>query len=100
MYNYKAYKYWKQRKKNKKILDLDRGSGYYIASNCLKIGMTCNQVMESGQIGIFELFDFKTYYDPSDMIKFTYWTFVGYQDVKPIRECSFEEFLNLYASKK
>ena len=104
--NWKAYKYWKARKKGKKFRDLDRGAGYYLNTDPAYIfcggknpkRQLWETKMQSGKTGIYELIDYENYRDPSDMIKHSWWNFIGYVGVKPIHECSFEEFLSLYAA--
>ena len=104
--NWKAYKYWKARKKGKKFRDLDRGAGYYLNTDPTYIfvsgkspkGQLWKTKMQSGKTGIYELIDYENYRDPSDMIKHSWWNFIGYENCKPIHECNFEEFLSLYAA--
>ena len=104
--NWKAYKYWKARKKGKKFRDLDRGAGYYLNTDPSYIfvsgkspkGQLWTTKMQSGKTGIYELIDYENYRDPSDMIKHSWWSFIGYENCKAIPECNFKEFLSLYAA--
>ncbi len=105
--NWKNYKYWKERKKGKKFRDIDRGAGYYINTDPTNsfysgkspIGQLWETKMGSGKIGIYELIDYENYRDPSDMIKHSWWNFIGYKDCKPIHECRFEEYISLYVKR-
>jgi hypothetical protein len=97
--NCKAYWYWRAKKNGKKFKEYYRGPGYYIAIGCLghnPIGQKWVTQMQSGKIGIYELVAYTTYRDPYDMVESSYWNFIGHQGVKPIHECSFEEFFFWY----
>lgn len=97
--NYKVWKHWKKIKKGIKTKDLKRGCGYYITVGILgynAIGKVEELEMESGKIGLYELIDYKTYSDPSDMIKESWWHFIGYKSQKGIKECSFTEAMYMY----
>jgi hypothetical protein len=99
----KGFHHWKQVKGGKKTYDLKLGAGYYIITGLLgynPIGQKKELEMKSGKIGIYELIDYKTFWDPKDMIEKSYWHFIGYKNVKPIKECSFNEFLQLYWEEK
>lgn len=99
--NWKGYKYWKAKKNGKKFKECNRGADYYIPTGLLgynPIGQKWETQMQSGKVGLYELVDYETYSDPYDMIKNSYWNFIGYKGIKPIHECSFEEFLSLYAA--
>lgn len=97
--NWKQYIYWKSKKNGKKFNDLNRGPGYYFQVESLgytPIGAKWKTKLENGKIGIFELIDYETFEDPCDMIKDSYFNFIGYEGVKQIHECSFKEYLLLY----
>jgi len=99
--NWKGYKYWKAKKNGKKFNEFNRGAGYYITLGILghnPIGQKWEAQMQSGKVGLYELVDYETYRDPYDMVKNSYWNFIGYKGIKPIHECNFEEFLSLYAA--
>lgn len=102
--NWNAYAYWKERKKGKKFRDLDRGAGYYLSTDPAYVfmsgkspkGQIWETKMQSGKTGVYELIDYENYKDPYDMIKHSWWSFIGYKNYKPIHECNFKEFLSLY----
>ncbi len=106
--NWKAYRHWKARKKGQKFRDFHRGAGYYLITDPAYFfterkspkGQIWKTEMESGETGIFELIDYENYRDPSDMVKHSWWHFIGYENCKPIHECSFQEFLSLYVTRK
>jgi hypothetical protein len=105
--NRKAYKYWKAKKNGKKFKEFDRGAGYYINSDAgyifvsgnNPIGQIWKSEMVSGKIGIYELIEYENYRDPSDMVKHSWWNMIGYENCKPIHECSFNEFITIYVNK-
>jgi hypothetical protein len=88
--NWEAYKYWRARKKGREFMDHDRGCGYYTKYKYWETKM------ESGRIGIYKLIDYEMHMNPGDMIKHAWYMFIGYKSEKPISECTFEEFLNIY----
>lgn len=97
--NYKYYKRWKRIKAGAKPIDYERGPGYYFTIGLLGYnpkGKIEETKMQSGKVGIYELVDYELYSDPSDMIKKSFWHFIGYKGIKPIKECTFNEFLELY----
>lgn len=97
--NWKRYKYWKIVKSGKKTTDYVRGVGYYISPLMLGYdpkGTIEEYKMESGKIGLYELLRVKRFSDPWDMVESSAWHFIGYKDEKPIKECSFEDFLTIY----
>ena len=97
--NYNLWKHWRKIKKGVKTKDLKRGSGYYITVGLFgynPIGKIEELEMRSGKIGLYELVCYQTCGDPFDMIKESWWHFVGYKDQKPIKDCSFSEAVYLY----
>lgn len=99
--NREGYNYWKAKKNGRKFRELNRGAGYYLTIGLFghnPIGQKWEAEMESGKIGLYELVDYDTYRDPKDMVKNSWWNFLGYKESKLIRDCSFEEFISLYAS--
>ena len=97
--NYKLWKHWRKIKKGVKTRDFKRGCGYYITVGLFgynPIGEVKELKMESGKIGLYELVDYKTYSDPWDMVKESWWHFIGYKGQKAIKDCSFSEFVSLY----
>jgi hypothetical protein len=88
--------YWRKVKRGVLTRDFKRGCGYYITVGLLgydPIGEVQELEMQSGKIGLYKLIDYKTFRDPWDMIDESWWHFVGYKGQKPIKECSFSEFL-------
>lgn len=100
--NWKRYKYWRKKRKGKKLISYRRGAGYYLDVWMLDFNpsnITWETKMKSGKIGIYQLIDYETYRDPGDMIESSTWNFIGYKGQKPIHECSFEEYISLYTNK-
>jgi hypothetical protein len=101
--NWHIYRYWKKKSKGEKIVDLRRGSGYYIrlaAYDYCPVGQIWEAKMESGKIGIYELIRCEKFFDPHDMIKESFWNLIGYKGVKAMKDCDFKEFITLYYSFK
>ncbi len=106
--NWNAYKNWKGRRAGKKYADFRRGAGYYLktkkgfgwAARESVLGQLWNTQMKSGRTGIYELIDYEYFSDPYDMVRYTCWMFIGYEGCKPIRECNFMEFYDLYVEKQ
>lgn len=97
--NWQDYRYWKKRKAGVETRDRSKGPGYYITTGIIgynAIGKIEEWKMTSGEIGIHKLINYHCCSDPSDMIKVSHWQFLGYKGVKPINDCTFEEFLKLY----
>jgi len=100
--NIKAYKYWKAKRKGKKFCEHERGCGYYLTLGLLGHnvkGQKWETEMQSGKTGIYELVGYESFGDPHDMVKKSWWNFIGYKGIKPIKECSFNEFLSIYCKK-
>jgi hypothetical protein len=98
--NYKRYRYWKAKRKGKKFRDYKRGAGFYLIIGLFghnPYNKRLEVEMKSGNIGVYELIEYKTYTDPDDMVEFSWWNFIGYKNMKPIHECSFHEFISIYA---
>ncbi|MFA6946709.1 MAG: hypothetical protein WC220_12495 [Pedobacter sp.] len=94
--NFNRWMYWRKVKRGVLTRDFKRGCGYYITVGLLgydPIGEVQELEMQSGKIGLYKLIDYKTFRDPWDMIDESWWHFVGYKGQKPIKECSFSEFL-------
>lgn len=101
--NYKLWRYWRSIKKGIKTRDFKRGPGYYITVGLLghnPIGCIQEFQMASGKIGLYELLDYRLYSDPDDMVKESWWHFLGYLGEKPVKDCSFSQFLSLYYKPK
>ncbi len=97
--NWKHYKYWDKRKRNVKFHDLHRGAGTYLNVGLFgvnPIGELLESKMKSGKVGIYELVKYETFSDSEDMVKNSWWNFVGYKGIKPVQECNFDEYLELY----
>ncbi len=97
--NYKIWKHWRRIKKGVETRDFKRGCGYYIPVGLLgynPIGKVEELEMKSGKIGLYKLVDYKTFRDPWDMVKESWWHFIGYKGHKAIKDCSFSEALSLY----
>ena len=100
--NYKLYKYYHKKRKGKLLVDWHRGAGYYIMLNfCSGLygdkHKTQEIEMNSGKKAIYNLIEYKTFDDPSDMVEWSKWNFAGYKGVKLIRDCvTFYEFVNIY----
>lgn len=105
--NIKSYDYWNKKRKGIKFSEYDRGPGYYINGDLYSIfnggkspkGEIWKIKMQSGKTGIYECISWETYKDPSDMIKHSWWNFIGYDGFKQITECTFNEFLEIYENK-
>lgn len=94
------YRYWKDKCRGKKFKDYDRGVGYYITVGVLgmdEIGSIWKPKMTSGETGIYELIKYETFSDPSDMIKHGWYNMIGYVGKKPIHECTYKEFVEIYS---
>lgn len=87
--------------RNNSRIDYIKGCGYYIPvgwlftsrSDNLKKFAKTEIKMSSGKIGIYKLLDYKVYRDPDDMIKESYWQFLGYKGEKLLADMTFEEYL-------
>nr|WP_298672959.1 hypothetical protein [uncultured Prevotella sp.] len=100
--NRKEYRYWKYKKNGMKTVDATRGPGYYLNIayfNHSDKGMKWESPMKSGKTGIYELIDYRRYSDPYDMVESSRWNFIGYKDEKPITECTFDEFMEIYIKR-
>lgn len=105
--NFKAYRYWNQKRKGKKFCEYDRGAGYYMDLSAATsfitgknpIGTKWETKMKSGKTGIYELVSYKNFGDPNDMIEYSLWNLIGYKGEKEIKDCTFKEFLSLYNRK-
>lgn len=97
----KLYLYWFTRKRGKVYVDYERGSGYYLTEifDRSLIGTPTIVAMKSGKYGIYRLIDYTMCRDPRDMVESSQWQFIGYKNDKPINECTFKEFINIYAKK-
>ncbi|RBA36124.1 hypothetical protein [Elizabethkingia anophelis] len=101
--NWKRYKYLKAKRKGKKLVSYRRGAGYYLDIWMLDFdpsNVIWETKMRSGKVGVYQLIDYETYRDPDDMIKDSSWKFIGYKGMKPISECTFEEYISIYTNKK
>lgn len=96
------YQYFVSRKNGYKTVDLKKGCGYYIERGLFPredVGVIKEFKMKSGVISIFELLEFETFSDPYDMTKSSVWMLLGDKDLKPISECSYFEFIELYGHR-
>lgn len=95
--NYGDYREYKDRLSGKKVVDYTKGCGYYLSyfyAGCwYDIFKSVHMTMSSGKIGLYRLVNYKMYRDPSDMIEYTEWQFLGYKDEKLIADMTFEEYL-------
>lgn len=100
--NWRLYNHWKGITKGNKPINETKGAGYYIIVGLLghnPIGKIEIWDMTSGKQGIFELVNYECFSDPSDMIKNSWWHFVGYKNEKPIKDCTFREATEIYYQK-
>lgn len=100
--NWKLYNHWKSITKGKKPVNETRGAGYYISVGIIgvnPIGKTEIWDMQSGRKAIFELVNYECFSDPSDMIRKSWWHFIGYAEEKPIKDCTFREAIEIYYKK-
>jgi hypothetical protein len=99
------YRYWRIKSKGIKTKDHDRGVGYYLPHPLvISLGgntdpVTWETEMKSGKTGVYELVSSEFFSDPWDMVKSSKWNLIGYKGVKPIADCSFSEFIDLYVKK-
>ena len=99
--NWKNYKDWEKRVSGKSVRDFKRGAGYYFPTGMLGAevkGRVDILNMESGKRALFKLIDYKMFNDPSDMIEWSVWQFLGYEREKMLSKMSFNEYLE--ASRK
>jgi hypothetical protein len=82
---------YNKRKKEEYSCDYIMGAGYYDIP--IKNGIKEFE-MKSGKIGIYKLLDCDNYHDPSDMIKKSYWQFLGYKGEKLFTEMTFQDYLD------
>lgn len=97
--NFKIWKHWRKIKNGFEPKDFKIGCGYYLTVSLIgnnPIGKVREFKMKSGKIGIYKLIDYTTFSDPTDMIKESWWHFVGYEGQKSLKDCSFSEALSLY----
>jgi hypothetical protein len=96
--NFNAWRHWRLVSKGKKTIDWTRGPGYYISVGGFSNpkGRTEEFQLNNNEIGIYELLDYATYRDPWDMIEYSKWHLQGYKTKKLIKDCTFEEFVDIY----
>lgn len=95
--NFREYRIWKRRIKEEVICDFKRGCGYYLTvgySFPNPVGRIEKIAMKSGKTSISKLLSYKTYSDPSDMIKESYYQMLGYENEKLFKDMTFEEYLD------
>lgn len=85
------YKYYKKKQKGFVTDSYLSYSSFYFPED---IGSTEIVEMKSGKQGIYKIFDLE-YWDDFASGKIRK-DFIGYENVKPIRECSLKEFLEIY----
>ncbi len=103
--NLKHYLKWLQIKYDFKTIKYEKGLGFYIVEglgrNPYKIyrskKIRINKNIHGSDFAIFDLVDYNMAKDPRDMVKYSIWTLIKYENTKPIKECSFEEYISIYA---
>jgi hypothetical protein len=88
---WKYRKYWKKKMKGDVCDSFISFSMFYYPED---IGDIEHREMESGKTGIYKVIDVRGIDDwgSKDIKK----DFIGYIDIKPIRECTLAEFMELY----
>ncbi|WP_437261243.1 hypothetical protein [Bacillus thuringiensis] len=99
--NWHYYKIWKERVKNKSgdIYDFNRGSGYYISRDFwedYRGQIWKTEMSTSKKTGVFKLVDYRFHSDPDDMVQEAWYEFLGYEEDKLMKDCTFEEFVQIY----
>lgn len=96
------YAKWLLIKKGHKPVDYTKGCGYYLTGgyfsglfSSIRIGSIVKDNI-NGKLVIMELINYKNYYDPADMTKWSTWHIIGIFGEKMKKHCTFEEYLKLY----
>ncbi|MFV0501738.1 MAG: hypothetical protein ACK5MH_09140 [Bacteroidales bacterium] len=88
-----AYQYWRK-KTTEEVRDFRLEAGFY---NCsYDKGNIIELEMQSAKIGIYKVIEKIDFFDPPDMTKYIYLEFLGYKGIKPIKECTYKEYKELY----
>lgn len=83
----------------RKRLSFTKGAGFYLPLGLIMWKPKehiARQEMESGVTLISKLIDYRAFRDPDDMVEHSTWEIIGFPDTKPILECSFREFKEIY----
>lgn len=92
-----AYEHWKYIHSGKETLDLTRSwKGFLTESFGSDLRGTIKNFPFKRKIGVFKLLDYETNKD-HDVTK-THWHLLQFENEKPIKECTFKEFLDIYYS--
>jgi hypothetical protein len=96
MLNPSLYKRWNDVVSDRPTRDMRKGVGYYLPTGLIglkNIGREEVWDMASGKRARVRLVDYSLFSDPDDMIKESWWQFLGYEGETPLAKMSFEEFL-------
>lgn len=85
-------RYWNH-KSGRSPIAVPRGAGYY---SLHLDGSTKELQMQSGLTAIIQYISHTNFRDPGDMIESSIWKLVGYKGLKPISDCSWNEFKEQY----
>ena len=96
--NIKSYWYWLRKRKGIQFKDFKRGCGFYVPSGVFRAKVNRHMEIHSQQnkVRIFYMFSYKMCLDPNDMVEHAYYDFIGYKGEKSIRDCTFNEYMNIY----
>jgi len=94
------YKEWENRKAGKEFKDFERGAGFYLPSfiTSKNVGSIWETKMSSGKTAIYKCLSCEFYFDPDDMVKESWWQFLGYKDENLISETTYDEFVQIYGA--
>ena len=93
-FNFRLWLSWRNRIKNKQIVDWRRGCGYYLDVYRLEEadGRIEECKLPSDRIGIYKLIGIDYFSNPPDMIENSYWQLLGYKGQKLFKDMTFNEY--------
>ena len=60
------------------------------------LGSIWEPKLRNGKIGKYNLVAFTCFNDPHDMVEHGWYNLIGWSDEKPIHECTFREYMEIY----
>lgn len=111
--NLKEWRHWRKVKRGLKPPDFSMGPGYFpyiptpaarfyshMAGDPITKPTIVEMNMRSGRKAVCELIEVRFYRDPSDMVEWSTWSIINYIGHKPMAECSFREFIDIYTKPR
>lgn len=91
----KLYFFWLKKKFGIQTVDYEKRCGYFLPSHVRK-GQLVRLESNNGKKLLYRIVEIEFYRDPWDMIKSCKFSLVGMDGNKPIKDCTFREFLKIY----